>query len=72
MLETRLLFTFNARHPRENSLDIQESILGIKFNFKRVPWKLHLANTDAKIWGAQPPWQFWMRTKPLFTYLCRI
>ena len=52
MLETRLLFTFIAWHPREDSLDIQEFILGKALNFKRVLWKLHLANTDAKIWGA--------------------
>ena len=53
MLETRLLFTFIARHPREDSLDIQESILGknatSKEFFETCIWQIQMQRSEEHI-----------------------
>ena len=53
MLETRLLFTFIAGHPREDSLDIQEFILGInaisKEFFENCIWQIQMQRSEEHI-----------------------
>ena len=53
MLEIKLgfyLLLLLHRHPREDSLDIQEFILGIKCNFKRVfencIWQIQMQRSE--------------------------